>query len=296
MLELFKRHCVRLIDTTPRQLFHIVGRRIHDSKASPEDFPSLCVFALSTGRTGTQTLAHLFNLVSGVYASHEPEPHLYGLSKIAYEQLPNDGSKGMRSLLCEAFLTARRKRFADTALTGRRYVETSPQVTFLAPLIVEALPRVKFVHIVRDPRSVVRSAMRRRWYQGNKFDCWRIVPGNDSKDAESWQQESPFERNIWLWSETNRWIGDFLSQLPADQKLTVKSEQLFANDRETLSSLFALIDSDSPDPRKIRRILAKHYNQETSGKFSDIGSWTPEMRATLGKIAGPIASRYGYDL
>ena len=54
-------------------------------------------------------------------------------------------------IFTEAFLTARRERFRYALMFDKGYIETSPQVTFLAPVIRNVLPQARFIHIVRHP-------------------------------------------------------------------------------------------------------------------------------------------------
>jgi len=254
-----------------------------------DEYP--CVFVLSTGRTGTQTLSALLDLVGNVFAYHEPRPKLYGLSELSYRY--SDDSH-MHEVLREAFLVARRELMDYSLHCGKGYVETSPQATFLAPVILEAVPSVRFIHLMRDPRYVVRSAMRRGWYQGDEVDRAVITPRPDSELSQRWECYTAFQKNLWLWAETNRWIHRFSSGLPPERRLLVHSEHVFTAREETMERLFAFVRSPTPPRRRIMRLLEKKLNAQITGSFPEPSGWSDAMRSELSAIAGRTAQILGY--
>jgi len=284
-----------LLDYPPRQLLYLARRRALKQQRAEFDAQHPCVFVLSTGRTGTQTLAALYELAGNVFAYHEPNPELTALSKLAYEyndRYTENGAVG--SVFREAFLTSRRHLFNYALDCGRGYVETTPQNTFLAPVIADAVPVVRFIHVVRDPRYVVRSAMRRRWYDGNPNDETRIIPSRDSTSGQYWATYNSFLKNLWLWSETNRWILDFSSHMP-DRVCLIRAEALFNGDADTLGKLYGFIGAALPSPAKIRRVLDKQLNAQHTGSFPESNDWTAEMYDQLRALAGETAAALGYS-
>ena len=64
----------------------------------------------------------------------------------------------MSDFLLEAVRTVR-----QVLVNGAKiYLEASPQATFPTPLLAEIFPKANFVHLVRNPPSVIRSAIRRK--------------------------------------------------------------------------------------------------------------------------------------
>lgn len=283
-----------VFDHSPRQLVHYARRRLlKQERLRSFDTERPCVFVLSTGRTGTQTLAALLGLAKNVFAYHEPIPKLYGLSKLSYQ---HSNDRLGCEILQEAFLTARRELLDYSLDCGRGYVETSPQTTFLAPIILDAIPEARFIHLVRDPRDVVRSGMRRGWYDGSPFDKNRIVPRPDSEVSRQWKVYNAFQKNLWLWTETNRWISKFYSGLPADRTRLVHSEDVFSSDEETMSRLFAFAGAPVPSSWKMTRVLNKKLNAQKTGQFPKPSAWSEEMYSDLLAIAGETARDLGYEL
>jgi len=282
-----------IADLTFRQLLHSIAARIRRFDGIKEfngvDRP--CIFVLSTGRVGTKTLAALAGLSNHIVALHEPTPKLYGLSYLYYRHhLGNDNDE----IFAEAFLTARRERFNYALLFGRGYVETSPQVTFLGPPIRMAVPQAKFIHVVRHPSTFVRSGMRRGWYSSHPMDNTRLKPLSHSKDYKYWKQWENVEKISWLWKETNTWINRFMQSLPINQRLLLHSEKILLNDRDEIKKLFDFLHSPVPDEKKIKKILSKRINAQTTGYFKEITEWSDELHAKINSIAGESAQQFGY--
>jgi hypothetical protein len=281
-----------LIDTTPRALYYYAKTRFFNYTPLPafsREFPA--VFVLSTGRVGTETLDAIFQLAGNVFTHHEPAPKLYRLSKSAYE---NEGQPAAKKILMDAFLTAREDLFEYSSACGKGYIETSPQVTFLAPIILEALPSARFIHLIRDPRDVIRSGMRRKWYDGHSYDKTRITPSPESPEFEKWNQYTPFQKNIWLWSETNLWIDKFLQQAPAGQKLFLRSEDIFTYNQESIARLFDFIGTSTPPQRKLQKILNKKLNAQKSGAFPTANEWDKKAIDQLLDMSSEALTKFGY--
>ena len=284
----------RLLDLPPRQTaqylrYNLTGR----SRLAAFDDEHPCVFVLSTGRAGTRTLAAFFGLADNVFAYHEPSPTLYALSRLGYE-LASDA--GARELLRQAFLEARDPILSHSLRCGKGYIETSPQATFLGPVIADAIPGVRFIHLVRDPRDVARSAMRRNWYGGHANDKTRIVPLESSPVARQWASYSAFRKNVWLWQETNTWIARVCADLPPERVLLVHSEDFFQGKAETAAQLMNFVGAPRPRPGEVRTFVGKRLNAQQTGVFPEPSRWPEEMRRDVAEIAGPMARALGYEV
>ncbi len=286
----------RLLEISPRRASVYLKAYLHGvwrpGNSYKERTTSPAIFVLSTGRVGSKTLAEISRLASSVLAFHEPEPILFGLSKAAY-LTPKDQCV---DVVAEALLAARAEYFDICRTLGKGYVETSPQLTFLAPAILRLLPNAKFVHLVRHPASVVRSGMRRGWYAGHPADSSRIAPRKDAEHAAHWEQLDPFNKNLWLWAETNRWISDFLESVSDAQKMRIVSEKLFQAEPSQIEGLFEFLEDRQPPKKKIERILAKRSNAQVSGSFPRFENWDASMKGELRQYCGDIAAGFGYRI
>jgi len=251
-----------------------------------------CIFVLSTGRVGTETLSALSKLASEYSVYHEPVPKIYRLGKLSYELNTNDV---IESLLTESFFTTRSVLFANALNKGCGYIETSPQVTFFAKIISKSMPNSKFIHLIRSPRDVVRSGMRRKWFNNEEYDGNRIQPTESSAIEIDWEKASDFEKIIWLWAETNNWITKFSENISSDRFIVLQSEAMFDGSKETLYRLFSFLNRKIPRDRLVRKVLHRKLNRQKVGEFPQSSEWTAEMDDKLLKIAGSVMKYHGYS-
>lgn len=286
-----------LFNNTPRKIFYMARWKIsHKRPAQQFDSQRPCVFVLSTGRVGSETLAALLGLAKNVYVYHEPRPELFSLSKLAYElagHYPSDPN--LEKALQEGFMTARRQIFTDALYCDRGYVETGPQATFLGPLMLRAIPEIRFIHLARDPRKVVISAMRRGWYNGHPYDSSRIVPTDNSPFKYAWDTMDTYQKNLWLWAETNRCILDFSKSLSAKQYRMVHAENVFNANASVINDLFHFLETTPPSANRISRVLGKKLNAQTEGTFNLPADWLAGVDAQLSAFVSQTAAALGYD-
>ena len=214
------------------------------------------VFVLSTGRCGTLTLAHLFKLALDVRVFHEPLPDLFFLNSRLYQQ-PEDDS----NIVYLALHYARGILWDPLSLSGKRYVETSHQTTFIVPWLHQLMPQARFLHLVRSPRSFARSATRRGWYTVPTATKRKISPRPGAPAAAGWDARDAFSKAVWYWNEVNRFACDFLNTLPPGQGIRLHAEDIFSGQPKALRQLYALVNSEPPSLPRIQRVLDHRYNQ-----------------------------------
>jgi hypothetical protein len=232
-----------------------------------------------------------------IYTYHEAEPQLFGLSALAYDLADNlfCNDQIMQSLK-QGFLTARGDLLELSLYCGKGYVETGPHATFLAPIILSIFPQAKFIHLVRSPKDVVRSGMRRKWYSGHHYDPVRIIPKENAPFRQVWQEMDSLDRNIWLWAETNRWIKNFMQTLPKDQQISLRSEDVFAGNEKSIQDLFQFIGSEMPNKNKLNRILNRKLNAQHKGNFRVSADWLENTPDDLNQFLSEISSNLGYEI
>lgn len=281
----------QLFDTSPRDLYQRIYKKLFKNP-SITGFDELhpCVFVLSTGRVGTMTLARLLSLTSNMFVLHEPKPSLYELSKANYHH-----DFGALEFSDNIFWSLRKDLIGAALKMGCGYVETSPQSTFFAPAIFKSIPSVKFIHLVRHPAEVVISGMRRNWYGGHPADKTRISPRVDSDYYGIWHDLSRFDKNAWLWSETNKWISSFLESIPENQHIRVHSESLYNNDPIVIDEIFRFLGAEKPTEKRVQHVLSRKYNRQIRGDFPRLVDWQPEMISHLRQICGAESKILGYD-
>lgn len=272
-------------ETLVRKLKEKLRRETQTKLDRTEIRPTFC---LSTGRVGSKTLSSLGSLRLHSASQHEPTPKLFGLGRAAYE------GRSVSSLLLAAVECCRESQIQRFADSQGLYIETSPHITFLAPALKALYPHAKFVHVIRNPFSVIRSGMRRGWYDGHAYDRWRISP-IAGEVRERWKTMHPFEKNVWLWSETNHWIVEFLSRLPQSDHMVLKSEDMFDGRESSIESFFDFVGVEPPPISKINSHLAQKSNSQLTGQFPKAGDWSTEQLNILADYGGRIMTQFNYS-
>lgn len=238
------------------------------------------VFVLSTGRCGTKWLTELLSNRSDVLVNHALQPELVRQSKLAYQNRHTDPE----------FIRAARDDLISAAYHSHRiYIETNNRITFFAPLLAQAYPNSRFIHLYRHPADFIRSGMRRNWYAGHSADIGRITMA----DANQWQTLSQFEKIAWLWNETNSFIEKFLQTLPPNRYFIISSETLFAEPTQ-VKTLCEFIGVPDISLQTIIQKQKKPVNVQKKGNFPKYQDWTPEQKKQLANLC-PLATNYGYN-
>ena len=246
------------------------------------------VFFLSTGRTGTTFLAKLFD-VPAIYSVHEPQPWLFQSRLDAY--LAGDHTENRwRSTLH----TTRAKLINRAHGQGRLYVETSAFLSFFTPLLSRMLPKAKFIYVHRHPGEVVRSGMRRRWYNAHPNDHMRLRPRADSDYAQVWSSMSPFEKNCWYWAYYNDHCLSCVEKIEPSRVLVIPFSKI-TDEVTGVQKILDFLQRDLYTEDEISDMIVRPQNAQTSGAFPYYEQWNDESKATLQKIAGFCMARLNYE-
>ena len=104
-----------------------------------------CVYALSTGRTGTQTLAAILRLSPRVVAQHEPAPRLV---MATYEAYMEAASADWIEKWSPFVLAARDDFVLEANASEKVYVESNNRLTYVAKALQSAFPASKFIFLI----------------------------------------------------------------------------------------------------------------------------------------------------
>ena len=243
-------------------------------------------FVLSTGRCGTDFLAHVLEESRDLGVYQNPQPDLRFYKKDAYRANlthPKALEEVIKSSRFEVILGEYRR--------GRRYVETNNAISFFAPQLAALFPRSIFIHLIRHPGDFARSGMRRGWYTGTIETDIGILRKSD--DAE-WGSYDRLMKIGWLWNETNSFIRDFSNTIDSDRFLLVRSEDMF-RDRGVTHKIFSFLGAHSPTERALRRLTARKVNEQIIGEMPPFEEWSLEQKDSL-KRCLTLHATYGYEL
>ncbi|MFW6061338.1 MAG: hypothetical protein ACOC93_00870 [Planctomycetota bacterium] len=234
------------------------------------------LFVLSTGRSGSKTIAQTVDTLPGWYGVHEPEPKLVPEAH-AYLTGQMDSAE-LVSLL------QRTRRSPDRAL---RYAESNQKLSFMIAPLVEAFPNASFLWMVRNGLDAVASWENLLAYRGEKHGVARRnsewtkyrLCGDEVGDvpAGQWKRMSPFARNCWYWNYTNRKIQEDLTRLGA-RWMMIRLEDLPQQVPELCRFL------DAPQPADLRVPVANRAVR----KVSKAQYWDHRQRKEFESICGEL--------
>jgi hypothetical protein len=253
--------------------------------------PEKIVFILSTSRTGTKTLAE--GLEGGDICSPHQPTHSRFLTVASNYYL--HGWLPRKAL--EWLVT--RLREPQILNAGCRYYVQVFSLDYLpAKIISERYPNVYIVHIVRDPRTFVRSYLNWTHTRAKSFVANKLVLGwhpsgcfTGEMPCEEWRRMDEFQRVCWHWTYKNalleRLFGD------DEQYLRVRFEDLyFEEEAEELRKMFAFIGI--PYQERYESVIRKRKNASRKTYCSSWSNWPIEQQSQLSKICGKKMKSYGY--
>jgi len=184
---------------------------------------------------------------------------------------------------------------------------------FLVPLSLR-FPQAKFIVIIRDGRSFVRSATVLHsedetpvgWPPREKettrledyISLGRLQPRKGSPLAHDWPNWDAFQQNVWLWAETNQLIIDGLQQIPAERWLCIRFEDLVADQGHAYGKIREFLEFDQPWSEEAKSVLmSPTVNASRSYDIPDYRDWTDAQKAHFRDYAGPVMAQleYSYD-
>lgn len=226
-------------------------------------------FILSTGRSGSTTIARTLSAVPGVVCLHEPEPVLVEEAKQYVEgRMPRE----------QAVALLRRTRVSPSP--GALYGESNYALAFLADALCEAFPDACYVWLVRNGLDAVASFEHRRTYRGFENIHGRNMPFGDAvgdMSPEQWHSLGPFARCCWRWSWTNRRIRDVLTRAGV-RRFELRLEDMEHRLHELASFLGVTVPADLRVPRA----------NVSRAKVSKCQYWDRRQRRRFEEICGPL--------
>lgn len=242
-------------------------------------------FVVSTGRSGSQTIARVLSQSPDCICLHEPEPSLVKEATLYQYGLIAD--EVIRSIFVET---------RPPIMDGKIYGESNLKLSSLIPLLAQTFPQAQFIWLVRDGRDVVASTYYARgWYRPmaelqaenpkpktNPMQNWhRFRLRGDLVGAmtpDEWEALSRFEKNCWLWTWTNTNIQSHLSLLPPERWRMARLETLF----DDLPAICSLIGIKPPVG------LHSEYHNVSNVAPTVWEDWPADQRAAFQQQCGAL--------
>lgn len=244
-------------------------------------------FILSTGRTGTKFLATYFNAnFDSVTALHEPQLS-YHLRAAANAYVAG----AVKQPFLHRLLYSARIRHIQRAESF--YIESNPWLWGFFDALTQLEPRPIIIHVVRDPRTYVRSTIRHGNLQGLKQIANAIVPYwyVPVNHVLNGKPQTPVGRFAAKW----RLVNGYLQERGTDYEgyFLVKFEELFDADETGVQQVCAAFGLPYPG----QGATVSTDNRINRGKLKDLGQWQewPQAwRQELHTICSPLMQEFGY--
>jgi hypothetical protein len=254
------------------------------------------VFVVSSGRTGTTALAqHLERCFSQVRAMHEPSPS-WRLRRASAKALCG---RMTRDQLVVLLASSRRKLLAS--IDRPIYVESNPYLGGFIEAFGDVFDAPRIVHVVRDPRTFIRSSMNFGTFRGVKQLAQGLIPYWLPKPehcagpcVKRWGDMAEPERLAWYWELINRELNRG-QELYGPNYLRVRFEDLFARDGSGLHRLTDWIGL----PRNEELAAAsnsENVNASGKGRFPKWDEWDAQLKEQVLGHCRKLMVLYGYDL
>jgi hypothetical protein len=244
---------------------------------------------LSSGRTGTQFLAHYFDAnYDDVVALHEPPPARW---------LRFASHAHMRGSLSDdrirALLAWKRRRYDDRLETDF-YIESNPFLSGFADVIADVWDAPIVIHVVRDPREHARSSLNHGTGSGLKGLANRLIPfwyPDVARILALDHEPSWIERAAGVWSIVNRLLCDAAPRFSHYQR--VRYEDLFDDSHSGLRAVCETLGLPYRD-RDVAVAPGARRNESRRAALPDWRAWSREQCVSLDRICTPLMREFGY--
>jgi hypothetical protein len=255
------------------------------------------VLIVSTGRTGTRAIAqHLDTCYEQVRALHEPPPTRFRLRRAANRFLCNRMTPAQ---LVKVLRGERGKMLAET--TQAIYVESNPGLAGFMDVFADVFANFQILHVVRDPRTYIQSALDWGVFRGMKgfladrLPFWLPKPDfTEPAGGLRWRDLTHQERLAWYWKRINEHL-DRGAQLYPGRYMRMRYEELFARDGSGLARFVEWIGLPQTD-RLTLSANSENVNASRPRQGSKWGQWTDEDKRAVLRFCAPMMRAYGYDL
>jgi hypothetical protein len=250
------------------------------------------VFIISTGRTGTTFLAETLRRLEA-NAAHEPGPRWLRLLSNAFVAGAISHDRTIELL--------KRARPPEATFD----VEASCLIYGLTTPILEAKPDAHVVHLIRDPRTYVRSAMNWGVHRPggrplNLIPYRRLAPshleGRTPTTLIDWARSGQFARVCWTWQAMNRIMRD--DGADQDRFTTIRMEDVFDSEigYAGFVEILELAGLATPSSAQLGRILSESINAAPRQSFPHWEQWNETQLHLLVAECGDLADEYDYPV
>jgi sulfotransferase family protein len=205
---------------------------------------------------------------------------------------------------CRALLGPRADDDPDPCVEPRgvhRFADASPDLIYSTDVLLDAFPDAQLLQVIRDGRDVVADMLADErtltWFKPGFTNLDEVFPNpflgvEDYTDRVRWPKASLAVKCALRWRGSIRLSAKLRAQIPEDQLITLRYEDLIARSRKVTSDLSAYLGV--PLAKSALSGLVK-----AGGRGTDtIGGWrnrlTDKQATAVDRIAGRELTRLGY--
>lgn len=242
------------------------------------------------GRSGTAFLGSVLNICANTAVCHEYIGNRNFWLLSWYLQNTNYSSLYLKD--------ARRKidaAFSDVDV----FIDVNGYLQHCGQQLFEEFPNSTVLHLVRDPREVVRSISQRR-----SASDLNVLP-KDSSELADWKSLSDFEKICWNWADVTMRLCDL--GVPV-----IRFENLMSDYDYFLENVCARVGChvtqdtwqkavSTPVNKTKSRLYRELYTKFRKNKISPKGvahftKWNSDQQSSFRSICGEAAERVGYQV
>lgn len=148
------------------------------------------------------------------------------------------------------------------------------------------LPGARYVHVLRDGRSVAASLERVDWWEDNIVSWWGGTPAQ-------WRAEGrdPWELIATTWVEETTLVERFFATIDDERRLTVRYEDLLA-DRDGVLADIARFAGLGADPAWTAEIATLRLPEDKARAWED--GLDDAAKRVVAAVQGPLLAELGY--
>ncbi|MFD1930543.1 MULTISPECIES: sulfotransferase [Nonomuraea] len=179
--------------------------------------------------------------------------------------------------------------------TVTRFGDASPDLLYSAEVLLQAFPDARFVQLIRDGRDVVCDMAADpdclAWFRPSMLSDDTEFPNaflgvNRDEHRERWKSMPTAGKCALRWRSAIRLSAALRKELPAEQLLTLRYEDLVQSTGESVASLSSFLET------RVSKVAL--YGT----RIPEVGAWRarlrPEDRELVEKVAREELSRLGY--
>lgn len=254
--------------------------------------------AFGHGYSGTKTLAKLLNYDNKVDCKHERKP--FESPRGMWEDFQKVYNNEISASEC---VKNRRSRIIKEVEEKLEFGEINSILTFFIDGFFKLYPKMKFIHIIRDPRQHIRSIVNAGDYDGslfpqhkhNRWDCW-LKPNKKDKIYNDYFNIEPYERASWAWAQYHDFAIEKLKKIPKNQKIRIRFEDFVKGE---ISNLCDFLKIKIPSNEYIYENISKKNGKTPIRSKTPLEKWENleiNKKNNIINIINPVCKKINLNL